>query len=134
MLTELKVLYAQVGDLLDPSTRVVKEEQKRAVTKRESAATWEMVHKVLDFIAFEEVRFGRSHPLHGNGCHALTNAKHLGCSAADVLEETVDGGQALVAGADVVGTVSLEVAQKADHPVEGEIVEAETRDFATAVR
>jgi hypothetical protein len=43
------------------------------------------------------------------------------------------GSEALVACANVVGSLLLEVSEKADHPVESEIVEGETRDFAPAV-
>ena len=53
----------------------------------------------------------------------LADAEHLGFSAGQVVEETVDGRQALVAGAYVVLAVDLEMAEKADHPVEGEVPE-----------
>ena len=42
----------------------------------------------------------------------------------------VDRGEALVAGADVVAAVLLEVAQESEDPLEGEILERQARDLA----
>ena len=54
-------------------------------------------------------------------------------SAGDVVEQRVQRGQALVAGADVVAAVEFEVAQEADDPFEGEVAESQARDLAMLV-
>ena len=47
-----------------------------------------------------------------------------GSRAGDVVEQGVQGGQALVAGADVVAAVVLEVTKEPEDPVEGQVLEA----------
>ena len=115
--TEVEVADPQVGDLLDPCAGVVEEQEQGTVPQGEPAAAGQVAEQSLDLVAFEEVRFGRRGSLHGDGRHPLADAEHLGFPAGDVLEQGVQGGQALVAGADVVAAVVLQVAQERRRPV-----------------
>jgi hypothetical protein len=56
------------------------------------------------------------------------HGQHLRLPAGDVVEQGVEGGQALVASAYVVVALVLQVAQEPDDPLEAEVVEAEPAD------
>src|SRR5216684_2893197 len=84
-------------------------------------------------VSFQEACFRWSHPLHGHSRHALALDEHFRCSASDVLEQAVHGGQALVARANVVTTVDFEMLEKADDPLEGEVAKREACDLAAPV-
>ena len=86
-----------------------------------------------DLVAFEEVGLGGCCPLHGDGRHLLADAEHLRFSAGDVVEQGVQGRQALVAGADVVVAVVLQVAQEAEDPLEAQVLEVELGDLGSLV-
>jgi hypothetical protein len=45
----------------------------------------------------------------------------------------VHGGQALVAGTDLVAPDSFQVSEEPDHPLEGEISQRQARDFAVSI-
>jgi len=92
-----------------------------------------VAEEILHFVAFEESRFRWSHTLHRHRRYALAYDQHFGCASSDVLEQAVHGGQALVACADVVTSVHLEMPQKADDPFEREVTECKARDLAMLI-
>jgi hypothetical protein len=71
--------------------------------------------------------------LGGDGGHPLAHGEHVGLACGDVVEQGVQGSQALVAGADVVAAVVLEVAQEAEDPFEGQVLDAEPGDLGALV-
>jgi hypothetical protein len=60
------------------------------------------------------------------GCRRAKSRTIPGC---DVLDQGVDRGESLVAGARVVAAVVLEVAQERDDPLKGEIGDREPGDL-----
>ena len=84
-------------------------------------------------VAFEEVRLGGRCPLHGDGRDLLADAEHLRLSGGDVVEQRVQGRQALVAGPDVVVAVVLQVAQEAEDLFEAEVLDVELGDLRSLV-
>ena len=83
----------------------------------------------LHLVAFEEVRLGGCCPLHGDGRHLLADAEHLRFPPGDVVEQGVQGRQTLVAGADMIVAVVLQVAEEAEDLLEAQVLEAELRDL-----
>ena len=51
-------------------------------------------------------------------------------ACGDVLEEAVQRGESLVAGADVVAALLFEASQERDHPLAGQIIKRQARDPA----
>ena len=123
----------QVGDLLHPCPGVVEEQEQGAVSEGEAARPGQVPEQGLDLVALEEVRLGGCRPLHGDGRDLLADAEHLRLPAGDVVEQGVQGRQALVAGADVVGAVILQVAEEAEDPLEAQVLDAELGDLRSLV-
>jgi hypothetical protein len=68
-----------------------------------------VTEQCLDLVALQEVRLGRGHALHRDGCDLLADIEHLRRPGGDVLEEAVQRGEPLVAGANVVAALLFEV-------------------------
>ena len=83
----------------------------------------------MDLVAFEEPRFGRWDAFGRDRRDLLAGHQHLRGAGGDVLEQGVDRGEPLVAGADVVAAVVFEVAQEADDPLEREIADRQLGDL-----
>ena len=84
----------------------------------------------MDLVALQEPRLRRGDALDRDRGHLLADSEHLRRPCGDVLEQAVQRGEPLVAGADVVAAVLLEVTEERDHPLEGQIVERQARDLA----
>jgi hypothetical protein len=133
MISEVEVLDTKVGHLLNPRTAVVEEQQQGSVPQGQRAIVRKTAQKILHLVPLQERCRGRRRPFHRDRRHPLADAQHLRCPSGDVLEEGVQRGQPLVAGADVVASVLLEVAKEADYPLEGQIVERQPGDLASLV-
>ena len=127
------MLGAQVGGFLGAGAGVVEEQDQRAVPQREPAVAGQVAQEVFDLVAFEEPGFRRGGALGRDGRDLLAGGEHLRCASGDVVEQAVQGGQPLVAGAGVVAAVVLEVAQERHDPVEGEVGERQPGDLAALV-
>ena len=121
---------AQVGGFLGAGAGVVEEQDEGAVAQRERSVGGQAGQQVLDLFAFEEEGFWRGGALDRDGGDLLADGEHFRCPCGDVLEEAVQGGQPLVAGADVVAAVLLEVAQEGHDLLEGEVGEGQAGDLA----
>jgi hypothetical protein len=130
---EVEVADAQVGDFLHACAAVVEEQQQGAVAQRESAVVGQVGEQVLDLVAFEELRLGWGGAFHWDGHDPLADAEHLWCAGGDVVEQRVQRGEPLVAGADVVATVVFEVAQERDDPFEAEVGQLQAGDLGPLV-
>ena len=127
------MLDAQVGNLLGPRPGVVEEQQQRPVPQGESPIAGQASEELLDFVAFEVARLGRSGSLHRDGHHPLTDSEHLWVTAGDVVEEGVQCRQALVAGSGVVTSVLFQVAEEAEDALEAEVTDVELGDLGALV-
>jgi hypothetical protein len=81
-----------------------------------------VAQEVFDLVAFEEPGFRRGGALDRDGGDLLAGGEHVRGAPGDVVEQAVQGGQPLVAGAGMVAPVVLEMAQERHHPVEGQVV------------
>jgi hypothetical protein len=115
---------------LDARAGVVEKQDQRPVAEREASCAWHPFQERLDFVAFEVVRLGWCDPFHWDRGDLLTDREHLRGSGGDVLEQAVDRGEPLVAGADVIAAVLFEVAQEREDPLQGEIPHRQARDLA----
>ena len=77
----------------------------------------------MDLVAFEEPGLRWRDAFGGDRGDLLADGQHLRRAGRDVLEQRVDRGEPLVAGADVVAAVLFEMAQERDDPLEREIAE-----------
>ena len=111
MLSEVEVLDAQVGGFLDARAGVVEEQDQRPV-RSASVRCRAVVQQRVDFVAFEEPRFRWGDAFDRDRGDLLADGEHLRRAGGDVLEQAVDRGESLVAGADVVAAVLFEVAQE----------------------
>ena len=134
MLCEVEVLDAQIGGLLHARAGVVEEQDQRPVAEREASVAWHATEQRLDLVAFEEVCLRRRDALDRDRGDLLADSEHLRRSGGDVLEQAVDRGEPLVAGADVVAAVLFEVSQEREDPLQGEILERQARDPAALLR
>ena len=133
VLAEVKVLHAQAGDLLGAGAGVVEEQDQGAVPQRERAVAGQVAQEVFDLVAFEEPGFRRGGAFDRDGGDLLAGGEHVRGASGDVVEQAVQGGQPLVAGAGVVAPVVLEVAEECHHPVEGQVGEGQAGDLAALV-
>jgi hypothetical protein len=131
---QLEVLDAEVGHLLDASTGVVQEKEEHAIAECVAPAGRQSREEGADFVALQEVGFRRSGPLAGDGRYALADREQLRISAREVLEEGVDGRQALVASPDVVAANLLQVPQEPKDSLEGQVLDDQPRDPGLLVR
>ncbi len=112
MLAEVEVSDPQVGHVLCPGPAVVEEHHQGPVSKGEGPVARQPAQQLFDFVTFEELGLGRRSALHGDRCDPPADTKQLRRAGGDVIEERVDGGEALVAGPDVVVPVDLEVTKE----------------------
>jgi hypothetical protein len=133
VLAEVEVLHAQAGGLLRAGAGVVEEQDQGAVPQRERAVAGQAAQEVFDLVALEEPGFRWGSAFDRDARHLLAGGEHVRCPSGYVVEQAVQGGQPLVAGAGVVAPVLLEVAEEPDDAVEGEVGEGEAGDLAPLV-
>ena len=127
------MFHAQIGHLGGAGPCVVEEHHHGPVSQGQSTARGQPTNELFDLVAFEEVGFGRRGAFHGDGGDALADSEHLRRAGGDVVEERVDGSKALVAGADVVVPVSLEMTKESEDPLEAQIFQGKSSDPAALV-
>ena len=133
MAREVEMPGAEFGDLLDPGAGVVEEQQQGPVAQGEATVAGKAPEQLLHLVALEEVRLGGCGSLHGDGRDALADLEHLRLPAGDVVEQGVQGRQALVAGPDVVAALVLQVAEEPEDPFEAEVCNGELGDLRSLV-
>jgi hypothetical protein len=84
---------------------------------------------MLDLVAFEEPGLGQRDSFGRDRRNLLAAHQHLRRAGGEVLEQGVDRGGPLVAGADVIPAALFEVAQEADDPLEREIADRRFGDL-----
>jgi hypothetical protein len=92
-----------------------------------------VAEEILDFVPLQEARFRWSQTLAWHSRHALADDEHFGRSPSDVFEHAVQGGQALIARANVITTVDFKMLEKADDPLEGEVAKRKACDLAMPI-
>ena len=132
VLAEVEVLDAEIGGFLDAGAGVVEEQHQRPVAQRVPPADRQVLQELLDLVAFQEPGFRWRDAFGRDRGDLLADHQHLRRAGGDVLEQGVDRGEPLVAGADVVAAVLLEVTQERDDPLEGEIPDRQPGDLASA--
>src|SRR5665213_68345 len=96
-----EVADAEIRDLLDPRSRVVKEEQQSAITSDRRVGR-QAGEEILDFRPIEVVRLGGRHTLGGDAHHLLGDDEKFRDPTTEIPEEGTEHREALVARADVV--------------------------------
>jgi hypothetical protein len=129
-----EVAGAEVCCFLDAGAGVVEEQDQRLVAECVAAAVRQAPEELLDLVAFQEPRLGRWDAFGRDRRDLLAGHQHLRGAGRDVLEQGVDRGEPLVAGADVVAAVVFEVTQEADGPVEREIADGQLGDPGALLR
>ena len=133
MLAEIEVPDPQICSLSDPRAGVVEEHEQGPVPQCEAARARQTGEERLDLFTLEEARLGWRHPLHRDRRHLLADREHLQRSPGDVLEEAVECGESLIAGAGAVVAIHFEVAEEPLDPIEREIGERKPGDRAPLV-
>ncbi len=126
---QVEVPCSQVGDLLGPGAGVVEEQQQGVVAPCQPAGTGKVGQQILHLVEFEELRLRGWGPFHRDGGYLLAGLQHLRFPAGDVLEQCVQGGQALVAGPDVIVAFVFQVAQEAQDLLVAEIGQFQLGDL-----
>ena len=114
MLAEVKVFDPQVSDLLRTGPGVVEEEQQGVIPQAETPFVGQRAKQRLGLVTLKEVGLSRSRALHWDGGDPLAYVEHLRGPCGDVVEERVEAGEALVARADMVMTINLEITKEPD--------------------
>jgi hypothetical protein len=87
----------------------------------------------FDLVALEELRARRGHPFARDRGDPLGLRQRRRCLPREVGEEGVQSGEALVARANVIATLSLEMAEELSYALRREILDRKPRDGPVAL-
>ncbi len=125
---EIEIANTEVYGFLNSRTRVVEEQDERPIPHGVPSGRWQLREEGCDLIALQEARIRWWHSLRWDRRDALGDSEHLGGTHGQVLEESMQHGQALVARPRVVVANSFEMAQEAEHSLERQVSVRQLRD------
>jgi len=116
-----KVGRREVERLLNPSAGIVEERQQDIVPLPRGGVAIDLSQEVGQLVVAEIAEDGPWRFLHGDCQHALTQTRQRRFGVGHIAKETVDGGQADVAGANAVVTRDFEMREKPQDQLGGQV-------------
>jgi len=130
---QIEIPPSEIHGLLHAGAGVIEEQEERAVTPGVAALSRQGREERTNVLALKEARLRQRRPFHRNGRDALGDRQKFRHTTAQILEERVQTGQALIPCANAVMADRLQVVQKAEGAFETQVVEGELGDLPASV-
>lgn len=130
---EFQVRDREVRNFLYTRSGIVKEEQQGAIAASASSSGGQPGKQSAQFVTIQEAGFVKRSSFGRNRGNSLRHRHHLGHARGGVLKEAVQGGQPLIASANLIAALRFQIAQKVGHALKSQIGQREARDLASGI-
>jgi hypothetical protein len=122
---QIEVITPKFRHFLHARPRVVKEEEKSAISQRIPGVRWKRVKERGKFLPFQKLHLGRSGAFDRNQRDLLAGLNHLWHSLGEVFEESTERCQPLIPSPDVVVPIRFQMNQETLCTLEREVLDCE---------